>query len=83
MKTEEKLIKLVSKHLKMPVEKVTADKAFVDDLGCDSLDTIELVMVAEEAFSIELEDELFMNDNYRAFNISQAAKMISEKLEIK
>ena len=39
------------------MEKITDDAKFIDDLGADSLDTVELVMVFEEAFDVEIPDE--------------------------
>ena len=49
--------KIVVEHLGVEAEKVTEDASFIDDLGADSLDTVELVMAFEEEFSIEIPDE--------------------------
>jgi acyl carrier protein len=48
---------IVIKHLEAPPEKVTDKASFIDDLGADSLDNVELVMAFEEEFSIEIPDD--------------------------
>ena len=55
--TEEKVKSIIVEHLGVNESEVTDGAAFVDDLGADSLDTIELVMAFEEAFGIEIPDE--------------------------
>ncbi len=57
METEEKVKEIISKHLGIDIEKVTPESSFMDDLGADSLDTVELVMAFEETFNIEIPDE--------------------------
>ena len=49
--------KIVVDHLGIEESKVTADSKFIDDLGADSLDTVELVMAFEEKFGIEIPDD--------------------------
>jgi acyl carrier protein len=49
--------KIVVEHLGVEPDKVTEAASFIDDLGADSLDTVELVMAFEEAFEIEIPDE--------------------------
>ena len=54
----EKVKKIIAEHLGIDdMEKITEDAKFIDDLGADSLDTVELVMAFEEAFDIEIPDE--------------------------
>ncbi|MEM7070667.1 MAG: acyl carrier protein [Pseudomonadota bacterium] len=53
----ERVTKIVVEHLSVDASKVTDEAAFVNDLGADSLDTVELVMAFEEEFSIEIPDE--------------------------
>ncbi len=53
----EKVKAIIVEQLGIDEEEVTADASFVDDLGADSLDTIELVMTFEEAFELEIPDE--------------------------
>ena len=54
---EERVKKIVVEHLGVEEAKVTANARFVDDLGADSLDTVELVMAFEEEFGIEIPDD--------------------------
>ena len=53
----ERVKKIVIEHLGVDEEKVTETASFIDDLGADSLDTVELVMAFEEEFEIEIPDE--------------------------
>jgi len=53
----DKVKKIVVEHLGVEESKVTAEASFIDDLGADSLDTVELVMAFEEEFNIEIPDE--------------------------
>tara|TARA_B100001559_G_C16134488_1_gene454557 strand:- start:375 stop:608 length:234 start_codon:yes stop_codon:yes gene_type:complete len=55
--TEEQVKKIVVDHLGIDESKVMADSKFIDDLGADSLDTVELVMAFEEKFGIEIPDD--------------------------
>ena len=55
--TEEKVKKIVSEHLGIEENKISLDSKFIDDLGADSLDTVELVMAFEEQFGIEIPDD--------------------------
>ncbi|PIR31857.1 MAG: acyl carrier protein [Alphaproteobacteria bacterium CG11_big_fil_rev_8_21_14_0_20_44_7] len=55
--TADKIKKIVAEHLGVDAAKVNNDSAFVDDLGADSLDQVELVMAFEEEFDIEIPDE--------------------------
>ena len=54
----EKVKKIIAEHLCIDdMSKITDDAKFIDDLGADSLDTVELVMAFEEAFDVEIPDE--------------------------
>lgn len=55
--TGEKVREIIADELGVEKEKVTDDAAFVEDLGADSLDTVELVMRFEEEFEVEIPDE--------------------------
>ncbi len=57
MSIEEEVKEIIVAQLGVEEEKVTADAHFIDDLGADSLDTVELVMAFEEKFGIEVPDE--------------------------
>ena len=54
---ESQVIDVIVEQLGVDREKVTPDAKFIDDLGADSLDTVELVMTFEEKFSVEVPDE--------------------------
>jgi acyl carrier protein len=53
----ERVKKIVVEHLGVEEEKVTEAASFIDDLGADSLDTVELVMAFEEEFGVEIPDD--------------------------
>ncbi len=55
--TAAKIKKIVAEHLGVDEAKITDTSSFVDDLGADSLDQVELVMAFEEAFNIEIPDD--------------------------
>jgi acyl carrier protein len=57
MSIEAKVKEIIVQQLGVDAEKVTADASFVDDLGADSLDVVELVMAFEEEFDVEIPDE--------------------------
>ena len=54
---EERVKKIVAEQLGVDLEEVKNESSFVDDLGADSLDTVELVMALEEEFETEIPDE--------------------------
>jgi acyl carrier protein len=54
---EARVRKIVVEHLGVEEDKVTKDASFIDDLGADSLDTVELVMAFEEEFGVEIPDD--------------------------
>ena len=53
----ERVKKIVVEHLGVDADKVKAEASFIDDLGADSLDTVELVMAFEEEFGVEIPDD--------------------------
>ena len=55
--TQERVQRIVCEQLGVGEEEVTLEASFIDDLGADSLDTVELVMAFEEEFEIEIPDE--------------------------
>ena len=57
MSVEEKVKSIIVEQLGVDANEVTPEASFVDDLGADSLDTVELVMAFEEAFNLEIPDE--------------------------
>jgi acyl carrier protein len=57
MSVEKRVKEIVAEQLGVDEAQVTNDASFMDDLGADSLDTVELVMALEEEFDIEISDE--------------------------
>ncbi|HEU0134218.1 MAG: acyl carrier protein [Allosphingosinicella sp.] len=55
--TSDRVKKIVVEHLGVEAEKVTEEASFIDDLGADSLDIVELVMAFEEEFGVEIPDD--------------------------
>ena len=55
--TADRVKKIVIEHLGVEADKVTEDASFIDDLGADSLDIVELVMAFEEEFGVEIPDD--------------------------
>ncbi len=75
MANAEKIKSIIAEQLGVKVEEVTAESSFVDDLGADSLDTVELIMALEEEFSIEIPDE----DAEKMTKVADVIKYIEEK----
>ncbi len=70
-----KVKKMVSDHLGVDEVKVTDEASFIDDLGADSLDTVELVMAFEEEFGSEISD----GDAEKILTVGDAIKFIESK----
>ena len=70
-----KVKKIVADHLGIDEVKVTDDSSFIDDLGADSLDTVELVMAFEEEFGAEISD----SQAEKILTVSDAVKFIEGK----
>jgi acyl carrier protein len=73
--TEERVKKIITEQLAVDASEVTEKAQFVQDLGADSLDTVELVMALEEEFDIEIPDE----DAEKIRTVGQAVAYIKEK----
>jgi acyl carrier protein len=71
----ERVKKIVVEHLDVEAEKVTEKASFIDDLGADSLDNVELVMAFEEEFDIEIPDDAAEHIQ----TVGDAVKFISDK----
>tara|TARA_B100000965_G_scaffold364559_1_gene348310 strand:+ start:446 stop:685 length:240 start_codon:yes stop_codon:yes gene_type:complete len=67
--------KIVADHLAVEEAKVTDEASFIDDLGADSLDTVELVMAFEEEFGAEISD----SDAEKILTVGDAIKFIESK----
>ena len=73
--TEEQVKKIVIDHLGIDESKVSNDSKFIDDLGADSLDTVELVMAFEEEFGSEISD----SEAEKILTVGDAIKFIENK----
>ena len=71
----ERVKKIVVEHLGVEADKVTEAASFIDDLGADSLDTVELVMAFEEEFGIEVPD----GDAEKLLTVGDVVKYIEDK----
>ncbi|QWR78670.1 acyl carrier protein [Candidatus Magnetomonas plexicatena] len=73
---EEKVKEIISKQLGIELAQIKPEASFVEDLGADSLDTVELVMAFEEAFSVQIPDE----DAEKITKVEDAVNYIKKKL---
>lgn len=76
MVVEEKIKKIIAEQLGVKEEEVKPESAFIDDLGADSLDTVELIMSLEEEFSIEIPDD----DAEKMVKVSDVIQYIKNKV---
>jgi len=72
---EEKVKEIIAKQLGVNAAEITTESSFVEDLGADSLDTVELVMAFEEAFNVEIPDE----DAEKIQKVKDAVDYITKK----
>ncbi len=72
----DRIVKVVSEELAISEDEITEDASFIDDLGADSLDVVELIMALEEEFDIEIPDE----DAEEIATVSDAVDYIEENL---
>ena len=79
MAVNEKITEIIVEQLGVKPEEVTPEASFVDDLGADSLDTVELVMALEEEFGVEIPDE----DAEKITTVGDAIKYVEEKAKAK
>jgi acyl carrier protein len=75
MAVQDKITEIIVEQLGVKPEEVVPEASFVDDLGADSLDTVELVMALEEEFGIEIPDE----DAEKIQTVGDAIRYIDEK----
>ena len=73
--TLEKITEIIIDKLDVEREKITLEAKFIDDLGADSLDTVELIMQFEEEFEIEIPDD----DAEKILSVQQALDYIKSK----
>ena len=79
MSVVEKVSGIISEQLGVKKEEIKLESSFIDDLGADSLDTVEVVMALEEEFGIEIPDE----DAEKITTVGQAVKYIDDKVSKK
>lgn len=79
MALEDKVKEIIVEQLGVDANEVTNGASFIDDLGADSLDTVELVMAFEEEFDIEIPDE----DAEKLTTVGQATEYLEKKIEEK
>ena len=77
MAVVEKIKSIIAEQLGVKSEEIKTESSFVDDLGADSLDTVELVMALEEEFGIEIPDE----DAEKMATVGEAIKYIEDKVK--
>lgn len=73
----ERVKKIIEEQLMVDGDEITEDAAFVDDLGADSLDTVEMIMELEDEFDIEIPDE----DIERIVTVGDAIEYIKRRVE--
>ena len=78
MAVEERVKKIIAEQLGAEEDDVVSDAKFVEDLGADSLDTVELVMALEEEFEIEIPDE----DAEKILTVSAAVDFVKGKTDL-
>jgi len=79
MPIEEKIKSIITEQLGVKKEDITRESSFIDDLGADSLDTVELVMALEDEFETEIPDE----DAEKLTTVGRAIDYIEEKIKMK
>ena len=77
MALDEKVKKIIVEQLGVSPEQATAEASFIDDLGADSLDTVELVMALEEEFDLEIPDE----DAEKITTVGQAIEYVEDHVQ--
>lgn len=76
MSLEQRVKKIIIEQLGVDENEISMDASFIDDLGADSLDTVELVMAFEEEFGIEIPDE----EAEKISNVKDAIDYLSSKV---
>jgi acyl carrier protein len=73
---EQRVIDIIVEQLKVSLEEVTLEASFIEDLGADSLDLVELIMAMEEEFGLEISDE----DAEKIQTVQDAVNYITEHM---
>ncbi len=74
--SEDKVKEIIAKELEVDAKQLTPEAKFIEDLGADSLDIVELVMAFEEKFGVEIPDE----DSQQLVTVGKAAEYLQKKL---
>ncbi len=74
---DQRIIEIIAEQLSMDVDEVQADSTFIEDLGADSLDIVELIMAIEEEFEVEVPDE----DAEKLLTVQQTIDYVAGKVE--
>ena len=77
--TEERVKEIIVNQLNVNEEQVTNDASFLDDLGADSLDTVELIMAFEEEFKSEIQGEIPESDAENLQTVGDVIRYLGEK----
>ncbi|UCD15966.1 MAG: acyl carrier protein [Candidatus Omnitrophota bacterium] len=77
MGVDSRVNEIIAEQLGVKKEEIKPESSFIDDLGADSLDTVEVVMALEEEFNIEIPDE----DAEKITTVGEATKYIEEKIK--
>ena len=75
MTTENTVKKIISEHLGVSINETKSDSHLVEDLGADSLDTVELIMAVEDEFGINIPD----NEEWKLLTVQQIVDYVEEK----
>jgi acyl carrier protein len=73
----EQVRRIIAEQLMVELDEVTDDASFIEDLGADSLDTVEMIMEIEDEFGIEIPDE----DAEKIQTVGQAIEYVKQKVE--
>lgn len=76
---EERVKDIIVSQLSVNEEQITPEASFLDDLGADSLDTVELIMAFEEEFSDDIQGEIPESDAEKLQTVGDITKYITEK----
>jgi acyl carrier protein len=76
---EQRVAEIIVSQLNVNEDQINAEASFIDDLGADSLDTVELIMAFEEEFKDELKDEIPESDAEKLKTVGDVIRYIQEK----
>ncbi len=77
VQTERRVIEIVAEHLGLESDDVTLDSSFIDDLGADTLDMVELYLALADEFDMEIPDE----DTEKLQTVREAVEYLNQKIQ--